>query len=320
MRKLTPSHTPGNLRQMNDTHGAARTIAVVLNWCAEEDTAACVESLLADRTPELDVLIVDNDSVDGSGARLASRFSSLGYLQTGANLGYAGGNQRAIEWAMARGYDFVLICNDDAELRPGCVQAMLVAIRDNPRVAACAPTIVHPGDDAVIWWAGGRWQPYKAMGTHESYGRRLSEVLAAHDAPEPATFLSGCVLLLRVKALRACGGFREEFFAYVEDLELSVRLHRAGWTLLWVPHAVALHKVPYPAPEASPFAIRLRDVNRRRLVALRYGWLQALAFAAWFYPTRVAHLLRYTLRGDRGHARAIIAGMFDSIRVPSANL
>jgi len=301
---------------MNDGSDTARTIAVVLNWCAEEDTAACVASLLADVIPGLDVLIVDNQSPDGSGARLAARFSSLAFLQTGANLGYAGGNLRAIEWALSRQYDFVLICNDDAEVRVGCVGAMLSALRNDPQAAACAPTIVHPGADELIWWAGGEWLPYKAMGTHPRYGKPLAELRTAHPLAESVTFLTGCVLLLRAEALIACGGFREEFFAYVEDLELSVRLHRAVWRLLWVPQAVAVHKVPFPAPDASPFAIRLRDVNRRRLVALHYGRLQALVFAAWFYPTRVAHLLRYTVRGDRAHARAIVAGMFDAIAAP----
>ena len=305
---------------MNDGHDTARTIAVVLNWCAEEDAAACITSLLADATPGLEVLIVDNQSPDGSGARLAARFSSLAFLQTGENLGYAGGNLRAIEWALARHYDFVLICNDDAEVRPGCVGAMLSAMQQDQRVAACGPTIVHPGDDALIWWAGGAWLPYKAMGTHQRFGRPLAEILSAHPRAESVTFLTGCVLLLRAEALIACGGFREEFFAYVEDLELSVRLHRAAWRLLWVPQAVAVHKVPFPAPEASPFAIRQRDVNRRRLVALHYGRLQALVFAAWFYPTRVAHLLRYIVRGDRAHARAIVAGMCDRIAAPSGQM
>ena len=77
-------------------------MAVVLNWCAEEDTTACVQSLLADGAASgLDVLLVDNASPDGSGERLAARFPELPYLQTGANIGYAGGNRLAITSADA---------------------------------------------------------------------------------------------------------------------------------------------------------------------------------------------------------------------------
>ena len=82
-------------------------MAVVLNWCAEDDTARAVASLFAQHEPGVTVLIVDNASPDGSGARLQQRFPEVPFLQTGANYGYAGGNQRAIAWALQQGADAV---------------------------------------------------------------------------------------------------------------------------------------------------------------------------------------------------------------------
>ena len=282
------------------TQGLAipRTLAVVLNWCAEADSAACIASLLADGTPGLEVLIVDNASPDGSGARLAARFPALAYLQTGENLGYAGGNLLAMEWGLARDYDYVLIINDDAEVRPGCVAALLAAMAKNPKAAACAPTIVHgPPHEQIVWWAGGRFVPYKALGVHHHLGDPLAAVPLGDGSPVPVTFLSGCVVLFRASALRVCGGFRAEFFAYVEDVELGLRLMKAGWALLWVRQALAVHKVPYPAPPASAWARRHRDRNRRRLARLHFGWWERVVFAAWFWPTRVG------LWGGRGGRR-----------------
>lgn len=281
---------------------------MVLNWCAETDSAACVASLLAEAIPGLDVLIVDNASPDGSGDRLARRFPDLSFMQTGDNLGYAGGNLRAMEWALERSYDYVLICNDDAEVRAGCVGALVHALESDPEAAASAPTIVHGDDESRIWWAGGEWERYKAMGTHERFGEHFEPAAFANRAPELISFVCGCVVLFRSEALRACGGFRAEFFAYVEDLEMSVRLQAHGWKLLWVPRALAVHKVPFPPPDASAFAIRLRDRNRRRLVQLHYGMLRSLVFAAWFYPTRVVHFSRYLLQRDWPRAQAIVRG------------
>ena len=80
-----------------------------------------------------DPSILDNASPDGSGSRVAANFPALAYLQTGENLGDAGGNLRAMEWALAREYDHVLIINDDAEVRPGCVSALLAALAANPK-------------------------------------------------------------------------------------------------------------------------------------------------------------------------------------------
>ena len=133
-------------------------------------------------------------------------------------------------------------------------------------------------------------------------------------APQEVAFLSGCVLLLRAATVRELGGFRQEFFAYVEDLELSLRYRKAGWTLLYVPTATASHKVPFPPPPDGPFAIRLRDKNRRRLVALHYRLPQRLVFATWFYPTRLILLARYGVRRDWPRAKAILQGLTESLQ------
>ena len=304
--KLTRRVVMGNLRGMTVAMGERRTLAVVLNWCAEEDSAACVASLLADETPGLELLIADSASPDGSGDRLAARFPGVAYLQTGANLGYAGGNLLAMEWALARGFDYVLVINDDAEVRPGCVGALIAALEGDARAAACAPTVVHGGDEQVVWWGGGRFVPYKALGVHHHYGAPVSSLPVGDGSPVPVTFLSGCVVLFRLSALRAHGGFRAEYFAYVEDAEWSWRLTQAQWSLLWVPAARAVHKVPFPAPPPSPFGIEHRDRNRRR-VAARYGpsrW----RWAVWFWGTRMIRGGQYLIRGDYRRARSVVVG------------
>ncbi len=297
---------------MLPTSRSSKVLAVVLNWCAETDSAACVSSLLADSSASIDILIVDNASPDGSGERLRARFPHLEFLQTGSNLGYAGGNQRAIEWALARDYDYVLVVNDDAEVTLGCVGALVGALEANANAGAAAPTILHHGS-SVVWFAGGELAEFKAMGSHMHAGEQLSRASVSKAATRDVTFLTGCVLLLRSDALRKAGGFREEFFAYVEDLELSLRFRRNGWSLLHVPSAVATHKVPFPAPPDSAFAIRLRDINRRRMVALHYNVPMRLVFMTWFYPTRFIHLARYAARGDRARISAIWKGMMERV-------
>ena len=267
---------------------------------------------MADTSAKVDVLVVDNASPDGSGERLHERFPEHPFLQTGANLGYAGGNLRAIEWALERGYDYVLVINDDAEVMEGCVGALLAAMESTPRAGAAAPTILHHGT-SIVWFGGGELSEFKAMGSHTHAGESLDAVRQSGTNVREVTFLSGCVLLLRAETLRESGGFRAEFFAYVEDLELSYRFRHEGWSLLQVPSAIATHKVPFPSNPDSAFAIRLRDVNRRRMVALHYSITQRLAFIAWFYPTRLIHLARFIARGDRARIAAIWSGMVERV-------
>ena len=293
------------------------TLAVVLNWCAEEDTARCLEALFRQRAtmPALDVLLADSASPDGSGERLAARFPHANYLPVGANLGYAGGNQRAIEWALQRGYAYILLVNDDAEVMPGCVPRLVATMAANDAVGACAPTITHgPPHHDCIWWAGGRFVWWKGLGVHERVGQSASDVLRTVHTPRPVTFVSGCVLLLRAAAIRRSGGLRPEFFAYVEDAELGVRWQRDGWRLLWVPHAVARHHVAPGSPTPSAFAAEWRDRNRVRLAELHFSAKRQAVFLGCFTVTRMALIVGALLRHDAASAQVLRTSLRGALR------
>ncbi len=283
---------------------AKRVVAVVLNWCNEPDTATCLESLAASRYDALTVLLVDNGSPDSSGDRLHARFPGVAYLQTGTNFGYAGGNNRGFTWALEHGADYVLVLNDDTVIDPDCVPA-LVRAAEETGAAIVAPQIRYYDQPELIWYGGGRHSVGRGMGVHRYENARA-------DVPqhrERITFACGCCFLFRAEVLRAVGGFDESFFAYVEDTELSLRLARRGYTIWYEPAATVLHRITRGAQE-TPFQIRQRDTNRRRMVRLHYGAVDRARFAFWYYPTRMIHLLNYVARRDWARARAILDGTF----------
>lgn len=289
-----------------------KVCAVVLNWNGEEDTAACLDSLLAQRDVSIEILVVDNASPDGSGARLHARYPKLPYLQTDENLGYTGGNNRGFEWARARSAEWLLVVNNDTVADPDCVRRLLDAAATDDRVAALAPLIVRYEDPARVWFAGGRHDRVRAVGVHEHWNELVAGVLDHLDAGrvwQPCTFLTGCCLLLRCAAVDDGGPFRADYFAYVEDLELSTRLTRAGWRIGWAPAARLAHRVPAIGVEPTPMQIWLRDRNRRRLVRRGYLAPWRALFSLWFWPTRIMLLVRYAVRRDWARASAIVTGM-----------
>jgi GT2 family glycosyltransferase len=227
-----------------------RVHALVLNWQGEADTIACVESLLAQRDVDVEILLIDNASPDGSGDRLHARYPTLAFLPTAANLGYAGANNLGIEWARAQDADWVLVINNDAVADPLCVRRLVDAARDGERIAAVAPLIVRHDDPRRVWFAGGRHDRIRAIGVHEHWNEPVDRVLVVEGEGRrwrPCSFVSGCCLLLRRAALDEVGGFRADFFAYVEDLELSARLERRGWRVGWASEARLAHRVPRSA-------------------------------------------------------------------------
>jgi GT2 family glycosyltransferase len=283
---------------------------VVLNWKSEEDTAACLDSLLAQRGVTLEILLIDNASPDGSGARLQARFPQVSYVQTEENLGYAGGNNRGLEWALARGTEWLMVVNNDTVADPDCLRRLLDAGTSDARIAALAPLIVRFDAPDRVWFAGGRHDRVRAVGVHGHWNAPVARVLEQLDGASwhPCSFLTGCCLLLRCAAVQEVGPFRADYFAYVEDLELSVRLGEAGWRIGWVPAARLAHRVPALGTESSPLQIRLRDRNRRRLVRHAYRAPWRVLFSLWFWPTRLLLLLRYAMRRDWARAAAIVTG------------
>lgn len=285
----------------------ARVTAIVLNWCNEPDTAACLESLAASRYDALTVLLVDNGSPDGSGARLHARFPNTPFLQTGSNLGYAGGNNRGMDWALARAGDFLLVLNNDTVVDPDCVSA-LVRAAEETGAAVVAPQIVYFDEPDRVWYGGGTFSVPRAVGVH----RGQDQHALGDMARSPVTFVTGCCFLVRSDVIRRVGGFDETYFAYVEDAELSLRLVRSGHALVFEPKALVRHRIKRGSAE-TPFQIRQRDRNRRRLAARHYSRAERALFALWFYPTRAARFAMCAARGDWARAKAIAVGAFSKL-------
>jgi GT2 family glycosyltransferase len=294
---------------------AAQVTAVVLNWCNEHDTTACVDSLERQDYPALTILLVDNGSPDGSGARLHARYPSAQFLQTGQNLGYAGGNNRGMQQALEGGADYVLVVNNDTVLERSCVRELVRAVRGEggaggEGVGAVGAKILRYDAPEKIWFGGGRFDRLRAIGRHT--GENLPDASPAERETRDVTFLTGCCLLIPAESLRIIGVFRNDFFAYCEDVEFCLRVSRKGLRLLYAPAARLQHKVSAVGALPSPMQIRFRDRNRRRIVRLHYGALDAVLFFLWFYPSRVALMLRYGLQGELERARAVLKGMTET--------
>jgi GT2 family glycosyltransferase len=196
----------------------------------------------------------------------------------------------------------VLVINDDTVIDSDCIR-YLVDSAEATGAAAVAPQILYYDEPGLIWYGGGRFSPSRGLAIH----LRENQPLDMRQTPMPVTFVCGCCFLLRADVLRAVGGFDESFFAYVEDVELSLRLALAGYTMMYEPRARVLHRIKRNAVE-TPFQLRQGNRNRRRMVRKHYGLLDKIRFAGWFYPTRLIHVVRYAARGDWSRVRAVVEG------------
>ncbi len=268
-------------------HAEAGHLVVVLSWNGRRDTMRCVESLVHG-SPEVDVLVVDNGSGDGVLEAVRARWPHVATLQTGDNLGFAGGMNRGLAWGIAHGYAILTVLNNDTVVDPGTLErlALLAASRD----VAASPRIVWLDDERAadagttetrLWFAGG------VLDARDGLPRHLSpaEAQAALAANEPfaTDLLTGCCVCARTDTWRAVGFFDARFFLDFEDSDWSLRARRQGVRLVVDPRAVVRHRVSasftgpasylgtfYYARNALLFAARWRRDGVRPLRLLRH--------------------------------------------------
>lgn len=216
-----------------------KTYVVLVNWNGWADTVACLESLDPLTYPDATVLVVDNGSTDDSVARISAARPGVRLIETGANLGFAGGNNVAIRTALDEGADYVWLLNNDTVVEPDALTALVDALEKDPMAGAAGSKITYFDRPGVLWYAGGDF------GTDGlAHHRGLDETdTGAYDTLGETEVITGCSLLLRASVLEQVGLMRDEYFLYWEETDLDWRIRAAGHRLLYVPGSVVRHKV-----------------------------------------------------------------------------
>ncbi len=207
---------------------------IILNWNGRHLLKRCLDALLAQDYPDFNTIIVDNGSEDGSPRWIARHYPHLTLIRNPTNRGFAAANNQAIRATTA---PYIVTLNNDTEVEPGWLSALVSAAESDPGVGMCAPKILlaHPPhliDSAGITvdWAGTAWN--RDHGHPDTPGgTRPAEVFGP----------SGAAALYRRAMLDQIGLFDEDFFAYYEDVDLAWRAQLAGWRCLYVPTSRLYH-------------------------------------------------------------------------------
>lgn len=291
---------------------APKVGVVVLNYRNFADTVACLRSLAAVPYPRLETIVVDNDSRNDSLTRIraelglaaadgfvlaeaelaagARRPGAFFLLQAARNRGYAAGNNLGLRLALARDCDYVLVLNNDTEVRPDFLEPLVAHAEAHPELAGVGPKILNPAGrveshcarrrpDLGFYffstgigrklWPGNPWRR-----------RHFYEGEYAFDRPMEVDVLSGSCMLLRRSALEQVGLFDETTFLYQEELILHEKFRARGWRQAIVPQSVIVHKGGQSTLREMPAHIRkaARDSLLYYLKHYRrYGWLTRLA-------------------------------------------
>jgi GT2 family glycosyltransferase len=221
-----------------------------VNWNSREDTLACLDAVSGQLTGDAMITVADNGSTDGSIGAIASRYPNLRLLPLGENHGFTGGIAAALARSPARN---VIFLNNDAVPQDGWLAALVDAIESAPDdVISVGGKIVDPTGELIDFIGGALTFDGHAFQNGFRYP------LASRDDPPAGSellFACGGNMISRREPLLALGGFDDDYFAYLEDVDFGWRTWMAGSRVTYEPRAVVRHK-------SSATSQRLGDFER----------------------------------------------------------
>ncbi|WP_295692218.1 glycosyltransferase [Lapillicoccus sp.] len=209
---------------------------VVVNYKGADDTITCLEGLASLDWPaaDLELICIENESGDGSADRIRAALPGVTLIESGANLGFAGGCNLG---ARAAHGEFVAFLNNDARPDARWVAAAVEVFHADREVGAVASKVldwdgrlVDFADASLTWWGGG----YKREAEHVDDPE--------YDRPKDVLFGTGAAMFVRAAVYRDLGGFDERFFMFYEDVDFGWRLNALGHRFRFVPASLAYHR------------------------------------------------------------------------------
>lgn len=195
-----------------------------------------------------DVIVVDQESVDGSKAMVEEQFPQVRLVHQVPNLGFAGGNNVAYRHASGR---YFLLLNSDTVVRPGWLTQLVAYADAHPRAGLIGPKLVNP--DGSLQYSCRRFPslgaglfrhtPLEWMVPRNSYTTDYLMKDWDHNDAREVDWLSGACLMARREMIEEIGGLDDGYFMYFEDVDWAFRAHRAGWEVRYTPEPVVIHEV-----------------------------------------------------------------------------
>lgn len=211
---------------------------VILNWNGEQDTLKCLYSLEKSSFSSYEVIAVDNGSTDNSAASIHAKFPHITLLTLSENLGYAGGNNKGIEYALQKGHSFILLLNNDTTVDPLFLTHLFQATQEHPRVGIFGAKPLLMSNPSLIDHLGGKWNPFK--GRFDLVGQNAS---ADFSFSGELDYVCGCSILIRREVFEKIGLLEPAYFLFWEEADFCKQAKKAGFDIKVCERAILFHKV-----------------------------------------------------------------------------
>ena len=244
----------------------ARLSVVILNWNGRRHLERYLPSVVAHTEGDAEVVVADNGSTDDSLQWLRLNYPDVRVIRLDRNYGFAGGYNRALREVAS---EYVLLLNSDVEVTAGWWQPLVEVLDTESDVAAVAPKLLADMERTKFEYAGAAGGFIDYLGYPFCRGRILSNVeedRGQYDDRRDIFWASGAAMCCRREVFEGLGGFDEDFFAHMEEIDLQWRMQLAGWRIVVEPRSVVYHLGGGTLPASS----RKIFLNHRNNLAMLF--------------------------------------------------
>ncbi len=242
---------------------SAPLVSVIsINYDHAEITCKMLESLTKISYPNLEVIIIDNGSPNEDPSIIKKRFPEITFIETGENLGFAGGNNLGI--CMSKG-KYILLLNNDTIVTPGFLEPLVAKMEANPTIGAVSPKIRFYFKPQLIQFAGlTNINPYTVRSKGLGYGE---EDKGQYEEDQVSAYAHGAAMMVSREMVEKVGLMSLAFFLYYEELDWGYRIRQAGYTIYYVHNSLIYHMESVSTGSQSPF--KTYYMNRSRILYMR---------------------------------------------------
>lgn len=274
---------------------------IVLNWNDKEISKKCLSSIEKVSYSNYEVLIVDNNSQDGSVEFFKEHFPQYDILALDKNLKYAGGNNAAVDYLKPEEEDFLVFINNDTIVSSDFLDHLVAPFLNDANCIITVPKILFAMDINKIWYAGGVVSMWKGsidhIGIRDFDGPKYSFMMETDYA-------TGCCFCIKYDDFRRLKYFDTTFDMYCEDVDLSIRAKRMNRKIVYSPKSIILHSVSQSLGENSLKKIQNKLLGQVKLFWKHASGLQIITLTfhwlLFYLPIGFLKLIYFKLREKNG--------------------
>ncbi len=282
---------------------------ITINFNGLADTCALIDTITFN--DNMEVIVVDNASREDEAGEIERRYPTVRVIRSSQNLGFAGGNNLGIK--AARGKYLFFINNDTVfhrEQGKTPFQPLIDRLESSDKIGAACPKIRFAWDNTPIQFAG-----YTPLSNITLRNRSIGygeEDHGQYDTAHPTPYAHGAAMMVKREAIDKAGLMPECYFLYYEELDWSMMLTRAGYTIWYEPASTIYHKESQATGQNSPLKTYYLTRNRLLLVKRNFhGFKKYISYGYLMGLVAMRDIVKYSLKGPKSLLRASLAGLRD---------